>query len=262
MPGACSARRPATAPWSWRLKAAVVQAVQIRCRFSVNYFPLRGCWPGTSLNSGFFRQLCPFLSLAVGRPAGRDSAGVERFAPGGGANRPRGVERIAPGGWSESPQGGGAIRPSRPGPYGWDRPLPRQFRIPRTSPAGRETQSSARRPGLDPARGEPPRSGPERVAQAGRARARGLRAGGGMPSWPGRGSQSGPARWPSRRRSRRTSWGGTIEPVNAPDGPAACSGRGRNRTGDTRIFSPLLYQLSYPSSGMNLVRTVTWRDCQ
>ena len=25
------------------------------------------------------------------------------------------------------------------------------------------------------------------------------------------------------------------------------SGRGRNRTGDTRIFSPLLYQLSYPS---------------
>ncbi len=26
------------------------------------------------------------------------------------------------------------------------------------------------------------------------------------------------------------------------------SGRGRDRTGDTRIFSPLLYQLSYPSS--------------
>ena len=29
--------------------------------------------------------------------------------------------------------------------------------------------------------------------------------------------------------------------------PSADSGRGRNRTGDTRIFSPLLYQLSYPS---------------
>ena len=27
----------------------------------------------------------------------------------------------------------------------------------------------------------------------------------------------------------------------------AKSGQGRNRTGDTRIFSPLLYQLSYPS---------------
>ncbi len=25
------------------------------------------------------------------------------------------------------------------------------------------------------------------------------------------------------------------------------SGRGRDRTGDTRIFSPLLYQLSYPT---------------
>ncbi len=25
----------------------------------------------------------------------------------------------------------------------------------------------------------------------------------------------------------------------------AASGQGRNRTGDTRIFSPLLYQLSY-----------------
>ena len=25
-------------------------------------------------------------------------------------------------------------------------------------------------------------------------------------------------------------------------------GKGRNRTGDTRIFSPLLYQLSYPAN--------------
>ncbi len=29
--------------------------------------------------------------------------------------------------------------------------------------------------------------------------------------------------------------------------PIDTNGRGRNRTGDTRIFSPLLYQLSYPS---------------
>ena len=28
-------------------------------------------------------------------------------------------------------------------------------------------------------------------------------------------------------------------------------GRGRNRTNDTRIFNPLLYQLSYPATGRN-----------
>ena len=30
------------------------------------------------------------------------------------------------------------------------------------------------------------------------------------------------------------------------------NGWGQNRTGDTRIFSPLLYQLSYPAVGTNL----------
>ena len=30
------------------------------------------------------------------------------------------------------------------------------------------------------------------------------------------------------------------------------NGRGRDRTGDTRIFSPLLYQLSYLASAINL----------
>jgi hypothetical protein len=34
------------------------------------------------------------------------------------------------------------------------------------------------------------------------------------------------------------------------------NGRGRNRTGDTRIFSPLLYQLSYPSGGSGRVAAV------
>jgi hypothetical protein len=28
-------------------------------------------------------------------------------------------------------------------------------------------------------------------------------------------------------------------------------GRGRNRTNDTRIFNPLLYQLSYPATSGN-----------
>jgi hypothetical protein len=159
MPGACSTRRPATAPWSWRLETAVVEVMQIRCRFSARDSPLRGCWRGVPLNQRLFNAPRPVFSPDGDWLADRDSAGVERFAPGG---------------WSDSPRGGGAIRPSRRGPYGWDRPLPRQFRIPRTSPAGRETQSSARRPGLDPARGEPPRSGPERVAQAGRARPGGV----------------------------------------------------------------------------------------
>ena len=36
----------------------------------------------------------------------------------------------------------------------------------------------------------------------------------------------------------------------ADDSLACCSGATRNRTGDTRIFSPLLYQLSY---GTNVV---------
>ena len=31
-------------------------------------------------------------------------------------------------------------------------------------------------------------------------------------------------------------------------------GRGQNRTADTRIFSPLLYQLSYPAEGRVLGR--------
>jgi hypothetical protein len=34
------------------------------------------------------------------------------------------------------------------------------------------------------------------------------------------------------------------------------SGQGRNRTGDTRIFSPLLYQLSYLSNETTIVRAV------
>ena len=33
-----------------------------------------------------------------------------------------------------------------------------------------------------------------------------------------------------------------IDPVGDPSG---CGASGRNRTSDTRIFSPLLYQLSY-----------------
>ena len=32
-------------------------------------------------------------------------------------------------------------------------------------------------------------------------------------------------------------------------------GRGRNRTNDTRIFNPLLYQLSYPASGKQRPRS-------
>ena len=36
------------------------------------------------------------------------------------------------------------------------------------------------------------------------------------------------------------------------------SGATRNRTGDTRIFSPLLYQLSY---GTNAYVMQTFRDC-
>ena len=35
--------------------------------------------------------------------------------------------------------------------------------------------------------------------------------------------------------------GATLEPVS----PCATNGQGQNRTADTRIFSPLLYQLSY-----------------
>ena len=35
-----------------------------------------------------------------------------------------------------------------------------------------------------------------------------------------------------------------------------CGGQGRDRTADTRIFSPLLYQLSYLAFG----RLLTWWD--
>ena len=40
------------------------------------------------------------------------------------------------------------------------------------------------------------------------------------------------------------------------------SGRGRNRTGDTRIFSPLLYQLSYPSRVFFPFRRPNQQVCQ
>ena len=36
-----------------------------------------------------------------------------------------------------------------------------------------------------------------------------------------------------------------IEEINVALSRCDESGQGRNRTGDTRIFSPLLYQLSY-----------------
>ncbi len=39
------------------------------------------------------------------------------------------------------------------------------------------------------------------------------------------------------------------------------SGQGRNRTADTRIFSPLLYQLSYLARGGGNIRKRAW-ECQ
>ncbi len=214
MPGACSTRRPATAPWSWRLETAVVEVMQIRCRFSARDSPLRGCWRGVPLNQRLFNAPRPVFSPDGDWLADRDSAGVERFAPGG---------------WSDSPQS------------------------PRTLRLGQAAAAAVQDPADEPSRSRNAIVGTTAWARSRTGRTAAIGAG------KSRTGRSSPA-W--RRRSRRTSWGGTIEPVNAPDGPAACSGRGRNRTGDTRIFSPLLYQLSYPSSGMNLVRTVTWRDCQ
>src|SRR5258707_15610777 len=44
----------------------------------------------------------------------------------------------------------------------------------------------------------------------------------------------------------------------------ATSGQGQNRTADTRIFSPLLYQLSYLAEPMqlkNLAGWVMWWEC-
>ena len=38
-------------------------------------------------------------------------------------------------------------------------------------------------------------------------------------------------------------------PKEVPDKGACNGGRGRNRTADTGIFNPLLYQLSYPATG-------------
>jgi hypothetical protein len=37
--------------------------------------------------------------------------------------------------------------------------------------------------------------------------------------------------------------------MSANSAGGAHGGRGRNRTNDTRIFNPLLYQLSYPATG-------------
>ena len=35
----------------------------------------------------------------------------------------------------------------------------------------------------------------------------------------------------------------------------ANGGKDQDRTGDTRIFNPLLYQLSYPATGQHLIYT-------
>ena len=43
----------------------------------------------------------------------------------------------------------------------------------------------------------------------------------------------------------------TKRPAKRPS--ASHDGQGRNRTGDTRIFSPLLYQLSYLAEALILV---------
>ena len=67
-----------------------------------------------------------------------------------------------------------------------------------------------------------------------------------------------PSGQPSARR--RNPWnprGWRIVPHQQTD-----SGRGRNRTGDTRIFSPLLYQLSYPSRDFFPFRRPYQRVCQ
>jgi hypothetical protein len=40
--------------------------------------------------------------------------------------------------------------------------------------------------------------------------------------------------------------------MSANSAGGAHGGRGRNRTNDTRIFNPLLYQLSYPATGLEL----------
>ena len=43
--------------------------------------------------------------------------------------------------------------------------------------------------------------------------------------------------------------------------PEKLSGQGRNRTGDTRIFSPLLYQLSYlTESQCGILERIVDRD--
>ena len=55
----------------------------------------------------------------------------------------------------------------------------------------------------------------------------------------------------SNERPRRRQ---TPEMQKAPDCAGACAlngGQGRNRTNDTRIFSPLLYQLSYLAGGLS-----------
>ena len=44
------------------------------------------------------------------------------------------------------------------------------------------------------------------------------------------------------------------ESVEARNSLKDFGGRGQNRTADTRIFSPLLYQLSYPAEGRVLGR--------
>ena len=41
-------------------------------------------------------------------------------------------------------------------------------------------------------------------------------------------------------------------------GAAGNGGQGRNRTADTRIFSPLLYLLSYLPMGVNLIQKTSF----
>ena len=49
--------------------------------------------------------------------------------------------------------------------------------------------------------------------------------------------------WEKRRGARESHHAPRI--LSLPYGSMPCSGQGQNRTADTRIFSPLLYQLSY-----------------
>ena len=54
---------------------------------------------------------------------------------------------------------------------------------------------------------------------------------------------------PQKRQARETKIGKTKTAAKATVLSPTLGGQGRDRTGDTRIFSPLLYQLSYLATG-------------